>query len=325
MEDDNSAFVCGFLLDGNGAGRTVEPVDIESWTPEQGFLWVHIDIHRPASRQWLHDRDDVDDIIEDALLADETRPRAVPTAQGMFLVLRGVNTNPGANPDDMVAIRLWLEPNRIISSRRRKLLSIQDIRDAIAAGNGPRSPAEFVVSLVERLAERIGNVVEDIEEAVERTETQAATGDPNALRSQVGAFRRQTAAIRRYLAPQRDALDRLYRHPGPLFPEHEANELREQADRITRYLEDLDLIRERAIVLQEELMNRIAHEQNSRVYLLSVVAAIFLPLTFVTGLLGMNVAGLPGTNYPAAFALAVVLMAALGIVLGLFFKWMRWI
>jgi len=325
MEDVNSAFVCAYLLDGNGAGRRVEPVDIESWQPGQGLLWAHIDIHRPASRQWLQSRKDIDDHIEQALLADETRPRAIESERGMLLVLRGVNTNPGADPDDMVAIRLWLEKGRIISSRRRKLLSIMDIRGAIEAGNGPRTTGAFVVSLVERLAERIGQAVDNIEEAVEQSETQSGTGDPAELRSRVGSLRRQTAAIRRYLAPQRDALDRLYRHPGALFSEHEATELREQADRITRYLEDLDLIRERAIVLQEELMNRIAHEQNSRMYLLSVVAAVFLPLTFVTGLLGMNVAGLPGTATPAAFSIAVILMAVLGVGLAIFFRWMRWI
>jgi zinc transporter len=325
LKEDGSPFVCAFLLDGKGSGRAVDSSDIASWSPEQGFLWVHIDIHHPASRQWLLDREDVDEIVEDALLAVETRPRAVSSDRGLLLVLRGVNMNPGADPDDMVAIRLWIEPGRIISSRRRKLLSIQDIRDAIPAGKGPRSAGDFVVMLVERLADRIGDVVENIEDAVETAELQAAKADASSLRSQVGAFRRQTAAIRRYLAPQRDALDRLYRHPIPPFTNKEADELREQADRVTRYLEDLDLIRERAIVLQEELMNRIAHEQNSRVYLLSVIAAIFLPLTFVTGLLGMNVAGLPGTTNPMAFVLSVVLMAALGVGLAAFFKWKRWI
>lgn len=325
MSDQDSPFVCAFLLDGKGGGRALGPNDIDADWPEPGPLWIHVDIHRSASRQWIRDRSDIDSVIEDALLAVETRPRAVDSERGLLLVLRGVNTNPGADPDDMVAIRLWIEPNRIISSRRRKLLSIQDIRESITAGKGPASTGEFVVMLVERLAERIGNVVNDIEEALEEAELESAKADTAELRSRVGAFRRQTAAIRRYLAPQRDALDRLYRNPGPLFSGPEVDELREQADRITRYLEDLELVRERAIVLHEEVMNRIAHEQNSRVYLLSVVAAIFLPLTFVTGLLGMNVAGLPGTANPYAFALSLVLMAALGFGLGLFFKWKRWI
>ena len=325
MSGEQSPFVCAFVLDGRGGGRAVEPSDIVDWTPEQGILWAHLDLNWPASRRWLREREDIDEVIEAALLANETRPRAVPSERGLLLVLRGVNMNPGADPDDMVAIRLWLEPRRIISSRRRKLLSIQDLRDAVAAGNGPSTVGAFVVQLVERLAERIGAVVDDIEDSLEQAETQSMKAETDVLRARVGAFRRQTAAIRRYLAPQREALDRLYRTPGPLFTHQEADELREQTDRITRYLEDLELVRERAIVLQEEIMNRVAHEQNSRIYLLSVVAAIFLPLTFVTGLLGMNVAGLPGTANPAAFFLSLLLMVGLGIGLALLFRWKRWL
>jgi zinc transporter len=199
------------------------------------------------------------------------------------------------------------------------------MRDAIESGNGPGTPGGFVALLVERLADRIGKVVNDIEEAIDLAEEEADSGDVAETRAKISAIRRQTASIRRYLAPQRDALDRLYRQPGTLFSDTEAHELREESDRITRYLEDLDLARERAIVLQEELLARMAQEQNSRMYLLSVVAAVFLPLTFVTGLLGMNVAGLPGTQDPSAFAIALVIMAALGGALVVLFRWMKWL
>ena len=56
-----------------------------------------------------------------------------------------------------------------------------------------------------------------------------------------------------------------------------------------------------------------------------IVAAVFLPLTFVTGVLGMNLAGLPGTEHPSAFMLAMLLMIGAGIGLAVFFKWKKWI
>ena len=89
--------------------------------------------------------------------------------------------------------------------------------------------------------------------------------------------------------------------------------MREQSDRITRYVEDLDLARERTIVLQEEILNRIAQEQNSRTYVLTIVAAIFLPLSFLTGVFGMNVAGLPGTTDTGAFLYLSLGMACVAI------------
>ncbi|NNF15293.1 MAG: zinc transporter ZntB, partial [Gammaproteobacteria bacterium] len=98
-----------------------------------------------------------------------------------------------------------------------------------------------------------------------------------------------------------------------------------ESDRITRYLEDIDLARERAVVLQEEIINQLAQEQNTRMYVLSVVAAIFLPLTFVTGLLGMNVGGLPGVENPQGFWFAAVIMTACSILMILYFRWRKWI
>ena len=110
-----------------------------------------------------------------------------------------------------------------------------------------------------------------------------------------------------------------------LLVDDDAHYLREQANRITRYVEDLDLVRERALVVQEELLNRIAQEQNARMYLLSIVAAIFLPLSFLTGVFGMNVGGLPGVENKGAFLLVAIGMLAVGVAIVAWMRWKRWI
>jgi zinc transporter len=94
---------------------------------------------------------------------------------------------------------------------------------------------------------------------------------------------------------------------------------------MTRVLEDLDLARERAMVAHEEFVARVAQEQNSRVYLLSIVAAIFLPLSFLTGLFGMNVAGLPGLEDPSAFLVVTGIMLGLAVIALIVFRLKRWI
>ena len=105
----------------------------------------------------------------------------------------------------------------------------------------------------------------------------------------------------------------------------EAHELREEADRITRYLEDLELARERTMVLREEFLGQLAQEQNSRMYVLSVVAAVYLPLTFITGLLGMNVGGLPGLDNPKGFVGSVIAMLVAAVALVALFRSKKWL
>ncbi|MDH3527069.1 MAG: hypothetical protein OEM43_06160 [Gammaproteobacteria bacterium] len=100
--------------------------------------------------------------------------------------------------------------------------------------------------------------------------------------------------------------------------------IRELTDRMTRFIEDLDEARDRASVTHEELQNRLAELTNRRMYLLTMIAAIFLPLSFLTGLLGINVGGIPGSDFPAAFAIVVVLMVLVGAGQWLFFRWRKW-
>jgi len=318
-------FLYSYLLDGKGGGQVVDIESIGRWSPDQGNLWVHFDVANADCANWLRHSSGLKSYAIDALLAGETRPHSVIFEDGVLVVLRGVNTNPGADPEDMVSIRVWIEGERVISTRRRRLLSVEDVNDAIREGRGPRSASEFLPALVERMANRIGTFVDAIEAQLDESEEPESTLSIGEARTRLTLLRRQIAAVRRFLGPQRDALDRLNRQSTALLSEVDVDNIRQEADRITRYLEDLDLGRERAIVLQEEFLSRIAQEQNSRMYVLSVVAAVFLPLTFITGLLGMNVGGLPGVDSHWGFLGSVVAMVLAGVLLLVFFRRKKWL
>jgi len=318
-------FLYNCLLDRHGGASDIDSTSIPDWSADKGVLWLHLDIRNNAARRWLQEDSGLDESVIEALLAQETRPRSYLNEKGLLVVLRGVNTNPGEDPGDMVAIRLWIEPHRVISTRRRRLLAVVDMRAALSAGTGPQSSGELLAYLVGRLADRIGDFVNNIEDRVAAAEEGLADADPTQFRQNVTALRRQIATVRRFLAPQRDALDRMYRQPGPWLSATETHELREESDRITRYLEDLDLARERTLVLREEFLGQLAQEQNARMYVLSVVAAIFLPLTFITGMLGMNVGGLPGLESPQGFIASVVVMLVSAAGLIAYFRWRKWL
>lgn len=319
-------FLHSCALDGRGGAGKIEAAEVSNWNDRSpGVLWLHLDAEDEASRAWIAAQEEIGTAAIDMLLAGETRPRSFSTDKGLMVVLRGVNTNPAEDPEDMVSIRLWIEKNRIISTRRRRLLSVLDIRSELDDGSGPTTSGGFLAVLIERMADRIGEFVDGIEDRLSVAEETKSDSDSTSSRQTLSVLRRQIASVRRFLAPQRDALDRLYRQPGSWLTTEETLHLREEADRITRYLEDLDLARERAVVLQEEFLSLMAQEQNTRMYVLSVVAAIFLPLTFVTGLLGMNVGGLPGVDSDNGFFASIFVMLVSGAGLLAFFRWKRWI
>jgi zinc transporter len=294
--------------------------------PANGELhWVHLDYTSPRVQDWLYRQSGLSELTVAALTQTETRPRVVPADGGLMVFLRGVNLNPGAEPDDMVSVRLWVGAHRVISLRQRRLMSVDDLRTALAARMGPCNSGEFIAMLVDGLLSRIDHVVEVIYGHIDALEEPRQLESIPVQRKQLAEIRRQAIALRRFLAPQREALNRLAADTSPLLSEQDRLQLREEYDRQTRIVEDLDAARERAAVAQESLASQMAEQTNQRMFLLSIIAAIFLPLSFLTGLLGINVGGIPGAENPFAFTLVVIGLVGVGVALWYYFHSRDWV
>lgn len=319
----HSAFLWAYRVSDKGKIEPISPDALSDAVPEEGYLWVHLQSDTEDSAQLMQQLD-LPQPVADALLALETRPRALSMMEGALIYLRAVNKNPDADPEDMVSLRLWLKGNLLVTARRknRRLESVAAIREQLDAQHAPACPRALLIELVGNIADRIHDTVDNMDDMLVEFETREVLN--KADRQTLATLRRQAATMRRFLAPQRDALEALQRLPGVLSQE-QAFELREQSDRVTRYVEDLDLARERAIVLQDELRNRIADQQGVRMYVLSMVTAIFLPLSFLTGVFGMNVGGLPGTDSQDAFTLLMGAMGVLAVFMLIAMLWKRWL
>lgn len=101
--------------------------------------------------------------------------------------------------------------------------------------------------------------------------------------------------------------------------------VRELTERTSRFVEDIDSARDRAAITQEELNNRLSEQMNKAMYLLSIVAAIFLPLGLITGLLGINVGGIPGAENKLSFLIVTVFLVVLAVILVGLFKRVKWL
>jgi len=320
----NNDTALAYLLDGNGGAREFDANEVASWAPQDGNLWVHINYSNIAETEWLTDSSGLDPLIVEALLAEETRPRATAIGDGLLIALRGVNLNPGADPEDMVSIRLWIDNTRIVTSRKRNLISVSDLIKEFSLNRGPCSSAEFLVELVDKLVLRMSDTVDQFEDRVAELEEQVLAAESSSLRKELAALRRQAIAIRRYLAPEREALSRLIGEKISWLDDGSRLRLREVSDRLIRHIEDIDAVRERAAVTQEELQSRLSEQINTRMYVLSVVAAIFLPLGFLTGLLGINVGGIPGAEYPHAFLVFIGMLVFVVALQVFLFRWKKW-
>ena len=322
---ERNGLLAAFLLDGHGGGTPLQWSDVKSWTPAAGPLWVHLDYLHPDAVMWLENDSDLDLSVAAALTADETRPRSVASHGGLLVILRGVNLNPGSDPEDMVAVRMWMDEHRIITTQHRRVRAMEAVEASLVEGEGPTNSSSFLVEVTDGLNSRIGSILSELDDRVDALEDKVLEGESYTLRAEIGSLRREIISLRRYLAPQRDAVARLQNERVPWLDEISRVYLREIADRTTRYVEDLDSARDRAAVTQDELNSRLSERMNKTMYVLSIVAGIFLPLGLFTGLLGINVGGIPGGENPHAFLIVCAILVLTGSLQVFLFKRMRWL
>jgi zinc transporter len=156
MNNENG-LIFGYILDGRGGGAEIDWDRVAEWTPNQGTLWLHLDYNSEQVQNWLRTKSKLSQISCELLLEEDTRPRVVSSEDGLFLILRGVNCNPGSDPEDMVALRTCFSEDRIITMRHRRVMAIDDIHKAIVDGRGPTSSGDFLVATTERIADRMGD------------------------------------------------------------------------------------------------------------------------------------------------------------------------
>lgn len=319
---DEGVIFSGRLLAGRMEDCRLKDLDLGEGKPP---YWVHLDRGNPAAQRWLREESGLPQAVVQALLAEETRPRLETMDGGLLLLLRGVNLNPGADPEDMITLRIWAEEKRVITLRLFRIMAVQDQRDALEAGKGPAAVGTVVTQLIAGLLQRMEPVIMGLQDRLDELEEETLDNDAPDIRQALYGLRTQIVRFRRYIAPQREALKQTLEALPSWFSKDDKNRLRAAIDQVTRYVEALEAARDRSAVIQDEIANRMSEMANRRIYLLSVVAGVFLPLGLLTGLLGINVAGMPGAETSWAFWAVCVLLALLAVFEIWLFRKLKWV
>ena len=321
--EETKACSLSYSLDGQGNG---EVVDLASIKPDDTrLIWIHINGRHPDAKKFLREQMHLDPIIVKTMLAEEMRPRLEEQGSYTLLMLRGINFNPGPAPEDLVSVRLWITGNRIVSVGRRKSKTVADPDERIRHGRGPKRLGEFVAMLCASLNDGIEPALQELEDTIDRLEAQSLENPDTGLRNDIAGIRKQATLFRRHIAPQREVFNRLqFSQQGWMLPADKWL-MQDNNDRMLRYLEDLEALRDRANILQDELQSALSGKLNKNLYTLSVITAIFMPLSFFSGLLGMNVKGIPGAEHPEAFLIACGIAVVIAVVQVVVFRRLKWL
>ncbi|GAB5496900.1 MAG: zinc transporter ZntB [Phycisphaerales bacterium] len=325
MDDLTSrgGLIGAYRLNGEGAGVDIDWASIEEdplGNKIHGDIWVHLDRTGTRARQWIESGAKLPASAIRGMLEEDPRPRFTyypatkDSPEGVLFVLRGINFNPEAEPEDMVSVRLWIDEDRVITTRRRRIMSIDDRRQALLRGNGPKESVDVLLGINESLLSRIEPVLSGMDDELSSYEYNENTIEHKVIRSRLADLRRKIVILRRYMAPQRDALV-VAKSDMPQWAGAEVrHSIHDSAIGLARMVDHLDEMRDRASAVQDEL-SAIENEQMSRISMrLTVIAAVFLPANMIAAIWGMNTGGMPFLDHPQGFwivlGILVVLAAA---------------
>jgi zinc transporter len=313
----------------SGFAYVVEDGKVESPPLKQalgrraGLVWIHLTTNDERAKLWLGGEAGLSPYIIEALTATETRPRCDAVGAGVVINLRGLSSEELAASDLLASIRIYALGGCVFSVTRKALNALHPVRELIEAGK-LLDPGDLIAALSQAITEELDPVVADLGDSLDDCEEQITSGHAFELRRMVNRARSQAIGLRRFLNPQRAALEKLAAMPNDWLGDDDRLHLSAAADRAARMAEELESIRERAALVHETLTDLRAEQIDQRSLIIAVAAMVFLPLTFITGLLGMNVAGIPFAHEPWAFWGVFWLCVVMAVAIAFYFIRRHW-
>jgi zinc transporter len=314
---------CAAILVGDGPVRPVTAEEAAAYAGD-GFIWIHIDGATDEELALLRSQE-IPDVAANALVATETRPRCDRIEEGAIVNLRGPAAAELDDSDRLVSIRMWVRRGKVNSVTRRPLAATPAVTALMEAGR-ILDPGDLVAGFARAISKQLDPEVAQLGDTLDDYESEL--DDSRALyrlRTAIARIRSDSIAYRRFVAPNRDALETLAEMDFEWLAEEDRLHIREAGDRFARMTEELESVRERAALLHEQLTDLRGEQMESRALVISIVAFIFLPLTFITGLLGMNVEGIPYADRAWAFWGVVGFCVVIGAMVLAWFMWRHWL
>jgi len=322
---DTRGLITGFVFRPEASPVPVGWAEISA-LPEScqgGVVWLHFNLTDARARDWISHGGMLSDEAAEFLLSAETRIRLDRLGDGIAGVLADLHHDFDLDPESVGVIRFYAEAQLLVSGRRHPLRAVDRLRREIMSGTAVTSPMSMLAHLLDHLAETFESLVGEMGEQVDGIEDRILMGHYQKEGAGLGRLRRLMSRLRRHLNAERHELAKLRAYLPPWCSESDREELRTVLDRLDSLGQDLELFYERGRLLQDEIGSRLSEATNRNLYVLSIVTTIFLPMTLITGLFGINVGGMPWLESPSGFWLVVIGMLATAVVTFLVLHWRR--
>jgi magnesium transporter len=313
----------------NGHTETHAAVDPAWLKPDsEGVLWVDLSEPTPEEARILSEVFHFHELsIEDALAV--THHPKVEAYQGyLYLILHGIDFEAAKHHFATHDTDFFIGPRFLVTVHDGKTRSIPHVRDLCCRGDHILEEGSLALAyrIIDAMVGHYRPEAEKLDDQLDRLENRVFTRPDRALLRSILALKRDVAALRRVVTPQRDAVGRLARREFPIVTESLAYRFRDIYDKLVRLTEEAIFFQDRITGLLDAHLSSASNRLNEVMKVLTLIATVFMPLTVLTGIYGMNVQLpiLPGGPH-AQFYWIMGMLAACTAGMIWFFKTRDWL
>ncbi len=312
-------------------------VEREVARPEECFAfrdrptvtWINVDgIHDAALMQALGEHFGLHPLVQEDIVNTEQRPKVEDFGEYLYVVVKMLRWNDSAGEPDAEQVSLVLGRGFVLSFQERAGDVFDPVRDRIRGDKGrirKMGAGYLAYSLLDAVVDGYFSVLEKRGEQVEALEDELIARPSPAMLAEIYRFRREGLFLRRCVWPLRELVASLERGGSPLLGKGMGVYLRDVYDHAVQVIDAMETIRDMLSGMLETYLSSLSNRMNEVMKVLTIIATIFIPLTFIAGVYGMNFKYMPETEWRWAYPAALGVMLLVAAVMLVYFRRRRWL
>ncbi len=310
-----------------GAVKTVE--ECFPFKDKPTVTWINIDgLHDVKVIEKLGRYFDLHPLLLEDILNTEQRPKMEDFGSYIFLVFKMLYYDDKTEQIEAEQVSLILGPNWVITFQEREGDVFNAVRERIKKGKGRirKMGADYLAySLVDAVVDHYFIILEEFGGKIEDTETELATNPMRETLQTIRTMKREMIFLRKSVWPLRELVSGLERGESPLIHESTGIYLRDVYDHTVQVIDTVESFRDMISGMLDIYLSSISNRMNEVMKVLTIFAAIFIPLTFVAGIYGMNFEYMPELRWHWGYFGVLIVLASIASAMLVYFRRKRWL
>ena len=296
---------------------------------EPAVTWVNvIGIHQVEVLEKLGNRFGVHPLALEDILNTEQRPKIEDYGDDLFIVVKLLSSNEERDEIEAEQISLILRPNAILSFQEKEGDDFSTVKERLRAGKGRlrKMGADYLAyTLLDIVVDQYFVVLEKLGERIEVLEERLLADPGTATLQKIQNLKKEMLLLRKWIWPLREVISSLERGEFPGIQESTRIYLRDVYDHTIQVMDTIEIYRDMLSGMLDIYLSSLNNRMNAVMKVLTIIATIFMPLTFLAGVYGMNFKHMPELDWPWGYPIILIFMAVVAILMLTLFRMKKWL